>query len=114
MLTVTPDAASLVRTLVEDAALSDAAGLRIETDASHRSLSMGLAAVRAAEDSTITKDDAHIFLSPLVAVRLTRRTLCAEITAVHSAFFLEHVAARRMPWTLPHLVLRAAGRRRRT
>ena len=43
MLTISHDAARLVRRLTQDADLPDEAGMRIVIDQNHRSLSMGLA-----------------------------------------------------------------------
>ncbi|HSP37480.1 MAG TPA: hypothetical protein VLR26_06995 [Frankiaceae bacterium] len=86
---MTKDAASLVRTLVEGAGLPPQAGLRIATDFHHHDLSMRLATSNGSDDSVVVRDDAHVFLSPPVALHLKRRTLCAEIGAARSTFFLD-------------------------
>jgi Fe-S cluster assembly iron-binding protein IscA len=88
VLRITPDAAILVRSLLDDASLPAGAGLRIVTDPACHSLSMSLAATKATEDTEVTRGEARLFLSPSVARGLTRRTLCAEITAERSVFFL--------------------------
>jgi hypothetical protein len=95
LMLMTNDAASLVRILLDGAALPPQAGLRISTDPDHQSLSMRLAPTRGADDHVVVRDDARVFLSPTVAERLNRRTLCAEVTAVRSVFFLAREGGRR-------------------
>jgi hypothetical protein len=86
---MTTDAASLVRKLINDAELPPLAGLRIATDPQHQSLSMRLVGSEGSDDSVVLRDDARVFLSPAVALHLKRRTLCAEISAARSVFFLD-------------------------
>lgn len=88
VLTVSPEAAALVRQLVETADLPDGAGVRIILDSRHHSLSMGLAHGPEPQDRVISSDGAHIFLSPPATGRLGSRTLNAEVTDLRSAFFL--------------------------
>ena len=89
MLTVSQDAATLVRSIADDADLSDDAGLRIVIHPTHKSLSMGLAHHAEPDDVTVTSNGAHVFLSRPASKRLSRGTLRAEITDQRSAFFLD-------------------------
>lgn len=89
MLTLTPDAATLVRTLTEDACLPINAGMRIVIHPRHRSLSMRLAHKPEPHDEVVTVDGARVFLSQPAAGRLDKRTLRAEITDKRSAFYLD-------------------------
>jgi iron-sulfur cluster assembly protein len=89
MLTLTPDAARLVRALTADAHLSPAAGLRIIIDPLHCSLSMHIATAPVQADSIVQSAGARVFLSPAAASRLDGRTLRADISPDRSAFFLD-------------------------
>ena len=89
MLTITEDAAALIRTLRQDAALWEQAGLRIVVDPTNLSLSMGLAVTPSPGDAVVDRYGARVFLSPSAAYRLGRGTLQAEITEGRSLFFLD-------------------------
>jgi Fe-S cluster assembly iron-binding protein IscA len=89
MLTITEDAATLVRSLTKDADGSRQAGLRIIVDPVHHSLSMGIADSPASADSVVVGYGARLFLSPLAAARLNSRTLRAEVSRARSVFFLD-------------------------
>lgn len=89
MLTITENAAHLVRILMQKAGLAeDKSGLRIVIDADNDSLSMDLAEGAEATDSTVGDHGTHVFLSPPAAARLSERTLNAEVTETRSTFFL--------------------------
>lgn len=89
MLTITEDAAILVRALTDDADRSHGSGLRIIVDPTHHSLSMGVATSPAPGDTVLTHGTVRVFLSPSAARRLHRRTLRAELSADRSLFFLD-------------------------
>jgi len=89
MLKVTAEAATLACTLVQDGPVPDDGGVRIVLNLSTDSLSMGLAATPARGDAVIARDGARLFLSPRAANRMRDRTLCAEVTAARSTFFLD-------------------------
>jgi Fe-S cluster assembly iron-binding protein IscA len=90
MLSITKDAAVLVRTLTNHANSSPDAGLRIRIDPVHDSLSMGIVAEPAPTDAVVTRDEARVFLSPAAVQRLGDRTMRAEITDDRSLFFLDN------------------------
>ena len=77
MLTLTPNAASAIRALMESSELPDAGGLRISDDPSGTSLSLTLAAVPAEDDRIIDEAGAHVFLAPQAATLLDDKTLDA-------------------------------------
>jgi Fe-S cluster assembly iron-binding protein IscA len=83
----TPDAATLIRSLVDDAKLGDGAGLRMSIDPARRSLSMKLAEAPDASDKVYRHRDVRIFLEPAAAARLHARTLDAQHDG-RRAFFL--------------------------
>jgi hypothetical protein len=85
---MSPEAAALVRQLVESADFPDGAGLRIVIDAQHHSLSMGLARQPEPRDEVITSGEALVFLSQPANGRLECRQLEAEVTDLRSVFYL--------------------------
>ena len=87
-LTLSPEAAALVRVLVQSADLPEGSGVRIIVDAQHRSLSMGLARRPEPQDDVISSDGARVFLSQPATGRLESRTLEAEVTDLRSVFYL--------------------------
>jgi iron-sulfur cluster assembly protein len=92
MLTITEDAAQLVRTLTADADNPDNPhhpGLRIVVDDVNHSLSMGLADTPEAADTIVDLDGARVFLSPDAVTRLGTKRLQAEITDDRSRFYLD-------------------------
>lgn len=89
MLTITRDAAALVRVLTNATHLSEHAALRIMVDPVHHSLSMGLAATPRPRDAVVVSHGARVFLSPSAAHRLIDQTLGAEISAARTVFFLD-------------------------
>ena len=89
MLTMTQDAAQLVRTLTHHGGLPDGGGLRIVLNPGTHSLSMGLAASPEHADTVISRDGALLFLSVPAEGRTHGRTLCADIAPARSSFFLD-------------------------
>jgi iron-sulfur cluster assembly protein len=89
MLTITEEAATLIRTLRQDAELREQAGLRMVVDPTNLSLSMDLAETPAAGDTVVDRFGARVFLSPSAAHRLGEGTLQAEIAEERSRFFLD-------------------------
>jgi Fe-S cluster assembly iron-binding protein IscA len=89
MLRMTENAATLIDRLMQRAHSSSGAGLRIVVDPMKNSLSMGIAAAPRPDDAVVYRGVARIFLSPLAARRLQRRTLGAELTTGRSSFFLD-------------------------
>lgn len=89
MLTITPEAATLIGTLTERAQLPQHAGLRIGEDTVHHSLSMGLAPGPHDSEAVVVAHGARVFLPEPVAHRLDSRVLRAEISPDRSLFFLD-------------------------
>jgi hypothetical protein len=89
VLTMTQDAADLVRTLAQRDSLPAGGGLRIVLNRTTDSLSMGLAAAPGARRSVIARHGALLFLSRSAERRTHGRTLCAEITPSRSTFHLD-------------------------
>lgn len=89
MLTMTQDAADLVRALAQRDSLPAGGGLRIVLNPTTHSLSMGWAAAPEHADAVIARDGALLFLSRPAERRTHGRTLCAEITSARSTFYLD-------------------------
>lgn len=85
---MSPEAAVLVRHLVETADLPEGSGVRIVIDGQHHSLSMGLARGPEPQDDVISSGGARVFLSQPATGRLESRTLEAEVTDLRSVFYL--------------------------
>jgi iron-sulfur cluster assembly protein len=78
MLTLTPDAASAVRAIVEASELpSEAGGLRIAKDTTEQALTLSLAAVPAQDDKVVDADGARVFLDEPAAQLLDDKVLDA-------------------------------------
>lgn len=79
MLTLTSDAATAIRALVDASELpDDAAGLRIADDPAQASLTLSLAAVPAEDDQVVDNSGARVFLAPKAATLLDDKTLDAS------------------------------------
>ncbi len=89
MLTVTEDAATLIRSLIPQADRDGGTGLRIVVDPDHHSLSMSLVDKPSSTDDIVHSDVARVFLSPTASRRLEKRTLRAATSATRSSFFLD-------------------------
>jgi Fe-S cluster assembly iron-binding protein IscA len=88
MLTITEEAATLIRSLARHSSIPAAGGLRIVVNPATHSLSMGLAAEPERADAVIRRDGALLFVSARAAARLSNQTLCADIAATRPTFFL--------------------------
>jgi len=94
MLTISDEAAQLVRTLTQDADLPEDAGVRIVVDPRHNSLSMSLANEPEPADVVVATHGARVFLTASASRRLERRTLRAELTDSRTLFFLDGESRR--------------------
>jgi Fe-S cluster assembly iron-binding protein IscA len=94
LLTISDEAARLVRTLTHGADLPDDAGMRIVVDPRHNSLSMALATEPEPSDIVVGKQGARVFLTASASRRLQRRTLRAELTDSRKLFFLDGESRR--------------------
>ena len=77
MLTLTPNATSAIRALVDASDLSDAGGLRIADDPGGAALTLTLAAVPAEDDQVVDEAGARVFLAPRAATMLDNKALDA-------------------------------------
>ncbi|WP_299959202.1 iron-sulfur cluster assembly accessory protein [uncultured Modestobacter sp.] len=77
MLTLTPQATTAIRGILDQTELPDQGGLRIADDPSGQSLALGLAAVPAEDDQVVDQDGVRVFLDPKAATLLNDKTLDA-------------------------------------
>ena len=77
MLTLTPNAATAIRALVDASELPEAGGLRISDDPDGTALTLALAALPAEDDRIVDDAGAHVFLAPHAAALLDDKTLDA-------------------------------------
>ena len=85
---MTPDAATLVHTLVHAGRAATGGGVRIVINGGTDSLTMALADCPEATDDVLTQGEARLFMSAPAARRTQGQTLCAEIKPLRSLFFL--------------------------
>jgi len=88
MLSVTEEAASLIRALGRKVNAAAGSGLRIAIDARHDSLSMALAPGASPGDAIVHIGETRVFVSLAAADRLATRTLQASRGPERSSFFL--------------------------
>jgi iron-sulfur cluster assembly protein len=92
VLTLTPTAAEIVRTLVEQSAAPDSGGLRIaaSTDGGGESVELELALVEEPEalDETVEQEGATVYLDPEAAELLDDKLLDAQVAEDHVTFML--------------------------
>jgi iron-sulfur cluster assembly protein len=92
VLTLTPSAAEIVRTLVEQSAAPDSGGLRIAASAEvgGESVALELALVEEPEalDETIEQEGATVYLDPGAAELLDDKLLDAQVADDHVTFVL--------------------------
>lgn len=92
MLTLTPTAAEVVRTLVDQSPAPQSGGLRIaaSTDAAGQSVELELALVEEPEalDETIEQEGATVYLDPEAAELLEDKLLDAQVAEDHVTFML--------------------------
>ncbi|CCG01856.1 hypothetical protein [Blastococcus saxobsidens] len=81
MLTLTTNAATTIRTLVEGSEVPDAGGLRIAKEPGAGALTLSLAALPAEDDQILDASGARLFLDPEAAVMLDDKTLDAGADA---------------------------------
>jgi iron-sulfur cluster assembly protein len=111
VLTLTPSAAEIVRTLVEQSAAPDSGGLRIAASAEvgGESVALELALVEEPEalDETIEQEGATVYLDPEAAELLDDKLLDAQVAEDHVTFMLrddpgeepfEHFVPREDAW----------------
>src|SRR5262245_54513108 len=80
MLTVTENAASAIRAIVEGPELPDGAGLRIFTmDAPSEQLALSTAVNPEVGDEVVENEGARVFLEPAAAAKLGNQILDAEV-----------------------------------
>ena len=88
MLTLSDEAAGLIRTLTRDSEAAAGTGLRITLDGRYNSLSMALASEAGPHDAVVLNQDTQVFLSPEATQRLIGRTLTASGSPERSSFFV--------------------------
>ena len=92
MLTLTPTAAEVVRTLVEQSPAPDSGGLRIAASADDAgdSVELELALVEEPEalDETVEQEGATVYLDPEAAELLDDKLLDAQVAEDHVTFML--------------------------
>lgn len=81
MLTVTTEAATEIRNLIDQPEVPEGAGARIATDATAGALTLGLAAIPAEDDQVLDSAGARLFLEPQAAQLLDDKTLDVGPTA---------------------------------
>jgi Fe-S cluster assembly iron-binding protein IscA len=89
MLTITEEAANLIRALCRQVNAAAGSGLRLTVDAHHDSLSMALAPGAVPGDTVAHIGETQVFLSSAAADRLASRTLQASRSAERASFFLQ-------------------------
>jgi Fe-S cluster assembly iron-binding protein IscA len=78
VLTLTPNAASAIRALVDASDVpDDLGGLRIADDPAQGALTLSIAAVPAEDDQVLDESGARVFLAPQAATILDDKTLDA-------------------------------------
>lgn len=88
MLTVTEQAAIMIRELVHQADLPQSAGLRIAQRDDHTALAMTLTDEPGFHDMVLVERDVAVFLGPAAFRRVGNQTLDANITDTSAAFYL--------------------------
>jgi iron-sulfur cluster assembly protein len=92
VLTLTPTAAEVVRTLVEQSPAPESGGLRIaaSTDDGGESVELELALVEEPEalDETVEQEGATVYLDPEAAELLDDKLLDAQVAEDHVTFML--------------------------
>ena len=91
MLTLTPTAAEVVRSLVEQSEAPDSGGLRIATsDTSVENVELELSLVGEPEalDETVEQEGATVYLDPGAAELLDDKLLDAQVAEDHVTFVL--------------------------
>lgn len=88
MLTVTRQAAEVIRDLLDRAHLPEGSGLRLAQRDDHPALAMTLCQRPAAADVVLLDQDVRVFLGPMAADRTQHQSLDAEHADTHTALYL--------------------------
>ena len=88
VLTVTEQAASMIRDLIDRADLPPGAGLRIAQRDDHSALAMNLAEEPDYHDMVLIEREVAVFLGPAAFRVVGSKTLDANITDTSAAFYL--------------------------
>ncbi len=87
MLTLTENASTLIKTLAEQRAVADDAGLRISPDSESAELMLDLAPAPEVTDQVVESAGARVFLEENVAIVLSDKTLDAQLDESGSVRF---------------------------
>lgn len=79
MLTMTENASTMIKTLADQTAISDNAGLRISTGADAAQLSVDLTPAPEPNDKVIESEGARVFLEEAAALALDNKILDAHM-----------------------------------
>ncbi|MGV8851173.1 MAG: iron-sulfur cluster assembly accessory protein [Rhodoglobus sp.] len=79
MLTLTETATTVVKTIVEQDANTEASGLRINGEPGAPNLTVAVVAAPEAGDSVVEREGAKVFLEENAAIALSDKTLDAEV-----------------------------------
>jgi Fe-S cluster assembly iron-binding protein IscA len=95
MLTITNDAADVIRTLVRENEAADLGGLRISLvpAGAQAGLMVELADRAEAGDEVVATDGARVFIAPLLVEPLCAKVLDAEVDGKQITFSLEDAQA---------------------
>jgi Fe-S cluster assembly iron-binding protein IscA len=88
VLTVTEQAANLIRELLDRTDRPESAGLRIAQRDDHTALAMSLADEPHDLDLIVADRDVTLFLGPIAARRVATQTLDATTSDISAAFYL--------------------------
>ena len=87
MLTLTDDATTQIRNIIESPEVPDGCGVRIATDPASGGLSLALAATPAEDDQVLDEAGARVFLEPQAAIMLDDKALDASTDATGQVRF---------------------------
>jgi Fe-S cluster assembly iron-binding protein IscA len=87
MLTLTDNATSEIRGIIDDPAAPDGCGVRIATTPRSDELSLSVAEVPAEDDEILDENGARVFLEPRAATLLADRALDATIDSTGRVSF---------------------------
>jgi len=89
MLTITPNAAEAIRTIVQSTDVPDEGGIRIsiaQQDAAQASLELSISPAPLEGDAVVEEEGAHVFLDELAIVALDDKSLDAQIEGDEISF----------------------------
>ena len=102
MLTLTPTAAEVVRSLVEQSSAPESGGLRIaagENTGEGVALELSLVGEPEALDETVEQEGATVYLDPNAAALLDDKLLDAQVAEDHVTFVLREDNGDEEPFT---------------